>query len=135
MAELDRAQISARMKDAREQAGLTQREIADLLLTHYRTVQEWENIKNANVPWDRLEDWARATGVSRDWLLTGQDAIHPPPTEEVRETLRLLAETAKSLVDLLTEQRQLVERMTKIAAVLERREAASGGGGVPRPDP
>src|SRR5947209_1713973 len=74
MAELDRAAISARIKQARREAGLSQRELADLLHGHWRTVQEWENVKNPNVPWDRLEDIARATGRDRNWLLHDDQA-------------------------------------------------------------
>jgi transcriptional regulator with XRE-family HTH domain len=109
MAELDRAQISARMKQSREQAGLKQREIADLLHSHWRTVQEWENVKNPNVPWDRLDDWAHATGVRRDWLLTGDDrpVSEPATVEEIRQVRADVAElrdVVDRILELLLEQ-------------------------------
>lgn len=83
MAELDRAGISVRMAQARETAGLTQPQIAELLepKVHFRTVQDWESPKKNVVPFDRLDEWARLTNSSREWLLYGE--------ERVTETSRL----------------------------------------------
>lgn len=75
MAELDRAQISARLAASREEAGLTQAEMAELLQVHFRSVQNWESPKVETVPWDRIDEWARATGRTKDWLLHGHDQI------------------------------------------------------------
>src|SRR6266516_1002567 len=63
MAELDRASISIRVGQAREEAGLTQPDIAELLelKVHFRTVQDWESPKKHVVPFDRLDEWARLT--------------------------------------------------------------------------
>lgn len=76
MAELDRAAISLRMKESRDAAGLIQVEIAELLSPpiHWRTVQDWESPKMNVVPFDRLDEWARMTQTTREWLLHGQDA-------------------------------------------------------------
>ena len=71
MAELSRAAICDRIGEAREQSGLTQVEFAELLHVHWRTVQNWESRKKPNVPWDRLDEIAKATDVTRDWLLHG----------------------------------------------------------------
>ncbi len=73
MAELDRAAISARIRQARKQAGFRNRnDIADLLHVHPRTIEDWENPKHQNVPWDRLDEIAKTTGVTREWLLHGE---------------------------------------------------------------
>jgi transcriptional regulator with XRE-family HTH domain len=71
MAELDRAAISSRIGRARTEAGLSQPELAELLSVHWRTVQGWESLKIDRVPWDRLDEIARATGRTREWLLHG----------------------------------------------------------------
>ena len=71
MAELSRVAICGRIQDAREQAGFTQVELAELLHVHWRTVQNWESRKKPIVPWDRLDEIAKATDVTRDWLLHG----------------------------------------------------------------
>lgn len=72
MAELDRAAISVRLGQSRQQAGLTQEEIADLFEVHWRTVQNWESPKNDAIPWRNLDEWASTTGVSKEWLLHGE---------------------------------------------------------------
>lgn len=97
LAELDRAQISSRIRQARKQAQLTQPELADLLHVHWRTVQTWEHDR---VPWDRLEDLAKATGTERDWLLHGEDGAgsEPATVEEIR-ALRTEVESLGAKVD------------------------------------
>lgn len=73
MAELDRAAISTRIRQARKAAGFRNRqEFADVLHVHWRTIEDWENPKHTNVPWDRLDEIGGATSVSRDWLLYGE---------------------------------------------------------------
>jgi len=89
MAELDRAAISLRIAEARDKrAGLTQPELADVLRVHWRTVQDWESPKNANVPWDRLGEIATATGVTKEWLLHGDRHDAEPVTAEELAALR-----------------------------------------------
>lgn len=74
MAELSRAAIAQRIADAREQSGLTQPELADVMHVHYRTVQDWESPKKSTTPWDRMDELAAVTGVTKAWLLHGEDA-------------------------------------------------------------
>jgi DNA-binding transcriptional regulator YiaG len=64
MAKLSHVGIAQRVKKAREEAGLKQTELADLLQVHWRTIQNWESQTEPIVAWDRLEDVAMATGVS-----------------------------------------------------------------------
>lgn len=101
LAELDRAQISARIKQARDEAGLTQPELADLLQSHWRTVQEWENLKNGNVPWDRLDEIAQATGRTRDWLLHGDQAASPETMGAVQKEMAEIRELLERLLERL----------------------------------
>ena len=75
MAELDRATISDRLGRAREEAGLTQTEMAELLSVHWRTVQNYESPKENVVPFDLLDEWARITGRPKEWLLHGSEAV------------------------------------------------------------
>jgi transcriptional regulator with XRE-family HTH domain len=72
MAELSRAGIAQRIATAREQAGLTQPELAEVMHVHYRTVQDWESPKKQATPWDRLDELAAVTGVRKEWLLHGE---------------------------------------------------------------
>lgn len=95
MAELDRAAISLRIAEARKQrAGLTQPELSELLEppVHWRTVQEWESPENGTVPWDRLDQIARITGVSKEWLLHGAEQASGAPVHERLERIERVLE-------------------------------------------
>lgn len=77
MGELNRAAICQRIQTAREEAGLTQPELGDALhpSVHWRTIQTWESVKQPRVPWDRLDEIARITARTKEWLLHGEAAI------------------------------------------------------------
>ena len=75
MGELDRAAISVRLGQSRDEAGLTQPEMGELLSVHFRTVQNYESPKEHVVPFDRLDEWARITGRPKEWLLHGDDPV------------------------------------------------------------
>jgi DNA-binding transcriptional regulator YiaG len=102
MAELDRAAICARISQAREEAGLTQPELGDSLSppVHWRTVQTWESVKKPRVPWDRLDDIARVTGTSKEWLLHGD---LPTAPEGIEGKLAELVDEVRRLAGLLDE--------------------------------
>ncbi len=72
MTELDRAAITGRIAKAREESGLKQHELADVMDVHVRTVQNWESKAHPIVPWERLGEIADVTGVSREWILRGE---------------------------------------------------------------
>jgi transcriptional regulator with XRE-family HTH domain len=71
MDELQEAEISARIKQARKEAGLTQTEFAELLEVIPRTVQNYES---GRVPYPRMKQIADITGKSIRWLLHGTGA-------------------------------------------------------------
>lgn len=97
MAELDRAAISTRIRQARKEAGFRNRdEIAELLHVHRRSIEDWENPKHPNVPWDRLDEIAGACGVTRDWLLHGE----PEGEADELASLALRLESLEALTTL-----------------------------------
>lgn len=125
MAELDRAAISLRLGESREQAGLTQPEMAEALTRrrhgedeslHWRTVQNYESPKKAVIPWDLLDQWARITGVTKTWLLHGTDGgeLTPEMVERLEAAIAGLAEEARHLRELSAQQEQLVVRLEQL---------------------
>ena len=90
MAELSRVGIAQRIATARKQAGLDQHELADLMHVHWRTVQNWESQKKHGTPWDRLDEIAAATGVTRNWLLHGEDEAAVPDAQSILRRLEEL---------------------------------------------
>ena len=117
MGELDRASICARIQEARERAGLTQPELAEALdpPVHWRTVQTWESVKDPRVPWDRLDEIARITGVTKEWLLHGDAAVSADP-----DRLQLLLEEVAAVRQELATVRGLVEELRAAPAPNER---------------
>jgi transcriptional regulator with XRE-family HTH domain len=65
--------LGERIALARRRAGLTQKELADILEVATKTVQAWERGKSD--PYRRLGDLERLLGVNRDWLLTDSIAL------------------------------------------------------------
>ena len=98
MEELDKAAICGRIKQARVEAGLEQQQLGDLLdpPVHYRTVQTWESAKQQRVPYDRLGEIAQVTGVTKEWLLHGDQV----PTQVEVQADRL-ADAIEKLVVVL----------------------------------
>ncbi|HVM69979.1 MAG TPA: hypothetical protein VM204_09135 [Gaiellaceae bacterium] len=90
MGELDRASICARIAQARTEAGLSQPELGEAMEppVHWRTIQTWESVKAPRVPWARLDEVARITGKTKEWLLHGADA---PAAAEVASLEAALA--------------------------------------------
>jgi DNA-binding transcriptional regulator YiaG len=114
MAELDRAAICARIAEARETAGLTQPELAEVLEppVHWRTVQTWESLKDPRVPWDRLDEIARVTGRTKEWLLHGEETV---PAGELTQKLVGL----QSSVDALDRKFDVADVGGRLAAIEE----------------
>jgi transcriptional regulator with XRE-family HTH domain len=108
MAELDRAAISSRIQQAREQARLTQEELADALHVHRRSVQNWESPKLRLVPFDRLDDIARVTGADAQWLWHGDATPNGDRLEAVLEevsAVRAEVQRVLAVVEQLREDR------------------------------
>lgn len=80
MAELQKEEIPGRIRQARIEAGLTQNEIAELLDVAMRT---WQNYESHRVPWSLINQIAKITGKSPEWLLHGE----PEPTPDLMGNL------------------------------------------------
>lgn len=81
---INRLKIKQRIKAARDTAGLTQPELADLMEppVHWRTVQEWESQQNENVPFDQLDRIAEVTKTTTVWILHGNGELWPTAAGE-----------------------------------------------------
>ena len=107
MSELDRAAIARRLQEARKRSGLTQKEMADVLHVHERSIQDWESVSKAAIPFDRLDEWATTTGVTKVWLLQGDEFVEAGV--RLARIEGRLEELASGMADLLGEMRQLRE--------------------------
>jgi transcriptional regulator with XRE-family HTH domain len=103
---LEEEAIRTRIRQARDDAGLTQEQSADLHEVHKRTIENWEN---RHVPWDRIKDIARNYGVTEEWLLHG-DAMQPSDV------------SVSERQELLTEIRELRALLERVAQAIERQD-------------
>lgn len=87
---VDRGAICSRLKHARKEARLSQREVAERFAVHENTVQLWENgqknkrgVHAYSVPWDRMDDLAEMYGVTVGWVRHGDSPPlnRPSPVE------------------------------------------------------
>ena len=99
MAELNRAEIKQRLAESRDQAGLTQPEMGDFLHVHMRSIQDYESAKNTRIPWDRLDEWATVTEVSKEWLLHGDEDKSSANMEERLERVEEMLGRALALLE------------------------------------
>lgn len=109
MEQVNRAEISRRIGQAREDSGITQRQLADLMGVHVNTVQNWCSPKKAIVPYDRLGELAEALGTTRYWLMYGERE----PAAAEKEALAEIAETQRA------QQRLLLELMDRLDRLVE----------------
>jgi len=77
MAEIERAAIARRIKSARNEAGLSQPEMAEALGVISRTYQNYESVSAPRTPWALMNDIARITGKTTEWLIHGEKATAP----------------------------------------------------------
>jgi transcriptional regulator with XRE-family HTH domain len=100
MAELDRAAISLRLGESLKAAGIKQPEMAELLRVHKSAVEQYVSPKVKTIPFDRLEEWGKLTGTTKEWLLHG-DPLSP-------DQLVVLAERVEEVLAAVQELRSLV---------------------------
>ena len=66
--------IHDRIREAREQAGVSQTELARLLGVTRSACSQWESVQGTAPRRQRLEQLAQLLGVSFEWLATGRGA-------------------------------------------------------------
>lgn len=98
-----RREICGRIRKARKAADMTQQEFADLLGLTLRGYQNYENLR---VPWDRLGDIARLTGVTEEWLLRGDQ---PPAARADEERVTRLEERVEDVQQKLVRALEMLE--------------------------
>lgn len=115
MKKIDRKALTKRMAQAREQTGLSQRAMADVLEVHINTIGNIE--RNQVDPFKYVNDWARATGYSPDWLLWGEESLGEGAEERLAKVEegqeRLRAELLEALQAIGAQQEDLWLRLLR----------------------
>jgi transcriptional regulator with XRE-family HTH domain len=103
-----RQQIASRLSLAREQAGLTQEQVAKLLDLHRPSISEIESGRR-KVSADEIAKFAEIYGVGSDWLLAKereQDFRHDRVELAARELDKLSDEDLNRVLNLLSSLRK-----------------------------
>ncbi|HLU61789.1 MAG TPA: helix-turn-helix domain-containing protein [Gammaproteobacteria bacterium] len=75
--------IADRIREAREQAGVSQTELARLLGVTRSACSQWESPQGTAPRRERLEQLATLLGVSFEWLATGRGSEQAPAEVQV----------------------------------------------------
>lgn len=107
-----RQSIASRLRLARENAGLSQGQVAKLLGVHRPTVSQME-AGQRRVTAEELAQLAQLYGVSTDWLACvgseGPDPLRDRAELAARELLKLRKEDLDRVLDLLASVRRAAE--------------------------
>ena len=72
--------LAARIRAARQRAGLSQQSLAAGLGVSRGAVANWESARGVLPATERLQRVAHITGVAFEWLATGRGGLHYQPT-------------------------------------------------------
>lgn len=117
--EMDHAQISLRIRDARKLAGLTQEQLAELMTVHVNTIGNWENPREGNVPFDRTDELAAVLNVEKRWLLHGDEQPHSGADDERISAILLRLESLEAKVDELSTLEDLRQGLEPLRQAIE----------------
>jgi len=92
--------IHDRIREAREQAGISQTELARLLNVTRSACSQWESAHGTAPRRERLEQLAQLLGVSFEWLATGRGGSGPMPLEANPDSSRELPPDQQELLNL-----------------------------------
>lgn len=98
-AKSDLAGVGDRIRQARQEAGLTQDELSDLIGVGMRQVQYYES--GESNPYRTLRRIAEATGKSVGWLLHGDPVTEPAEGAEILALVHRVLEELRALRDAL----------------------------------
>lgn len=105
MSQLDPGAISARIREARDAARLTQQDLADLLEVHKRTIENYENVRAPDFV--KLNAVARALNRPVEWFVWGDEVITKAERDE--DERELVAKVQAVLDRLQSVEAALVE--------------------------
>ena len=94
--EVDLETVGGRIIAKRKEMGMTQKELAELIHVHERSMLSYE--LNDVIPYRKIQDIADVLNVSPAWLLHGEKAREEPAEilpvlREILETLRGMSKT------------------------------------------
>jgi transcriptional regulator with XRE-family HTH domain len=109
------AAVGERIKQARQEAGLTQDELADLVGIGMRQIQYYE--AGESDPYRRINKIAEVTNTTAGWLLHGEVPVSEPAADELAARLLAVEEGQERMEGLLRELLRRLSDVTNLAAI------------------
>lgn len=117
------AEICARIRQSRVEAGMTLEEMSDALGV---TQRAYWNYEHNRVPFRRLSEVAEITGTTQGWLLRGDDS-RELPSGLVRDVAEGVTELERSQVASHAKLDEILARLARLEARLSPGEDAHPG--------
>lgn len=96
--------VRARIRQARDEQGLTQANLADLMDVSKSTVEKWEN--SHLPPYRKIPRLAKVLNKTEDWILYGDEVVSPSEAAAIRDEMRGIRSE-------LAEVRQLLAQLVR----------------------
>ena len=97
--ELDHFAIALRIREGIHRAGMTNLELADVMQVHRNTIGLWTRQADPVIPWNRLGELASVLGVTKEWLLHGEEVPLAPLAQTELAELRAAVEQLRRLLE------------------------------------
>lgn len=94
MSNLAAAEIGARIRQARLEAGFTQEQLAEVASFSKRSLQEYEY--GNTIPYKHLRELSRLLNRPEEWFLYGEDTVGALAEDQLRQIIR---EELESVLD------------------------------------
>jgi transcriptional regulator with XRE-family HTH domain len=113
---MDSENMARRIKELRQEQGLTLEQVANVVGVGKSTVRKWETGMIANMKRDKIADLAKALGTTPAYLMGWDDDLKETPPSP---TMEELSEGEKALLELFNrvpeDQQKLVLQMIRAA--------------------
>jgi len=84
-----------RIRQARIQAGMTQKELAEKIGVKFSAISKYETGRVKNLKREDIDTLARALNVRPSWLMCMDDDSNLPVRQEIRDEMRILFSAAE----------------------------------------
>jgi transcriptional regulator with XRE-family HTH domain len=134
MAKLRDEQIRVRLRQARDETGMSRAVFGDVLQVHPASIEAWESGARG-VPYGMINAWAEATGKSVEWLMHGHEPVEIPQADQLERIERVLLEIRDLLVAVTAPEEARDEWVAEVRSEIQRQETTERNGHADPEDP
>lgn len=109
---MDSKDMSTKIKELRQERGLTLEQVAKVVGVGKSTVRKWETGMIANMKRDKIASLAKALGTTPAYLMGWKEKTPPEDKEDLSEGERMMLELFRQIPE---DQQELVLQMIRVA--------------------